>query len=423
MSYIIKNAFVYKDGAFFLNDISVDKGIIVDISHSSGCIVGGSVDNFNNCFVFPGFTDVHVHLREPGFSYKETINKGSHAAAHGGFTTVCTMPNLNPVPDCKENLQRQLDIISKDACINVLPYGAITVNEDGKELSNMGEISKNVVAFSDDGHGIQDGRLMQSAMEKVKSLGKILVAHCEVNSLLGGGYIHDGRYAKANDHKGIPSRSEWEQIERDLNLSAKTGCAYHVCHISTKESVELIRQAKASGVDVTCESAPHYLSLCEDDLIDEGRFKMNPPLRSREDKEALLQGICDGTIDIVATDHAPHSKEEKSRGLRGSAFGITGLETAFPVLYTNLVLGKIITLEKLIELLHTNPNRRFNIGTPLKVGEKANLTVFDLNNEYEINSNEFYSLGKSTPFEGKRVFGKCKMTMVNGGKYIYDKEV
>ena len=420
MSYIIKNTFVYKSGSFFLNNIFVNNGVIVDISNSDSSCFGSSADNFNNCFVFPGFTDVHVHFREPGFSYKETIKQGSRAAAHGGFTTVCTMPNLSPVPDSNEHLQTELDIIRRDACINVIPYGSITVNEEGKVLSDMEGIYKNIVAFSDDGHGIQDAHLMQRAMENVKALGKILVAHCEVNSLLNGGYIHDGRYAKAHDHGGICSRSEWEQIERDINLSAKTGCPYHICHISTKESVELIRQAKASGVDVTCETAPHYLTLCEDDLIEDGRFKMNPPLRSYKDKEALLEGLCDGTIDMIATDHAPHSKEEKSRGLSKSAFGVTGLEAAFPILYTKLVRNNVITLEKLIDLLHTNPNKRFKIGTSLCVGQKADLTVFDLNSEYIINTDDFYSLGKSTPFEGMSVFGKCKMTIVNGGLYKYD---
>ena len=357
--------------------------------------------------IFPGFCDVHVHFREPGFFYKETIKSGSHAAARGGYTAVCTMPNLNPVPDCYENLKQQTDIIKKDACISVYPYGSITVAQQGEKLADMGSMTE-AIAFSDDGKGIQTEELMKKAMKKAKSLGKIIVAHCEDNSLLFGGYIHDGVYAKEHSHKGICSESEWKPIERDLLLAKETGCRYHVCHISCKESVELIRKAKAEGVDVTCETAPHYLVLDENDLKEHGRFKMNPPLRSREDRLALIEGIKDGTIDMIATDHAPHSDEEKSRGLSGSAFGIVGIETAFPVLYTLLVKENIISLEKLIELLSVNARKRFNI--PLN----NDFTVWDLNKEFTVDPKNFLSKGKSTPFEGAKLFGECVLTVCNG---------
>ena len=300
--------------------------------------------------IVPGLCDVHVHFREPGFSYKETIASGSAAAAHGGYTAVCTMPNLDPVPDSAEHLQVQLDAIKCGAAIKVLPYGAITVGERGEKLADMEAMSDKVCAFSDDGKGVQNDEMMREAMTAAKRLGKIIAAHCEDNSLLFGGYIHDGEYAKAHGHRGISSASEYKQIERDLRLAEETGCAYHVCHISTKESVELIRQAKARGVDVTCETAPHYLVLCDEDMQEDGRFKMNPPLRSLEDKQALIEGIKDGTIDMIATDHAPHSAEEKGRGLEKSLMGVVGLETAFPVLYTELVTKNIITLERLVEL-------------------------------------------------------------------------
>ena len=362
--------------------------------------------------IFPGFCDVHVHFREPGFSYKETIASGSMAAAHGGYTAVCTMPNLNPVPDSIENLKVQTDIIKKDAVINVLPYASITVGEKGEKLADLEGLATNVIAFSDDGKGVQSDDMMREAMTRAKALEKMIVAHCEVNELLKGGYIHDGEYAKAHGHKGICSESEWRQIERDLKLSKETGCAYHVCHISTKESVELIRKAKADGVNVTCETGPHYLVLDENDLQEEGRFKMNPPLRSKADKEALLEGIIDGTIDMIATDHAPHSAEEKAKGLKDSAFGIVGLETAFPILYTKLVRENIISIEKLVKLLSENPRERFGIPNG------KDFTVWDLNESYEINPKDFLSMGKATPFTGWEVFGKCVMT-VCGGKVVY----
>ena len=358
----------------------------------------------NEYTVFPGFCDGHVHFREPGFSYKETIKTGTLAAARGGYTAVCTMPNLDPVPDSKEHLARQLEIIERDAAINVFPYGAITVGEKGEKLADMEEIAQSVIAFSDDGRGVQSEEMMIAAMEKAKSLGKLIVAHCEVNELLRGGYIHDGAYAKAHGHRGISSESEWAQVERDCRLAKQTGCAYHVCHISTKESVDIIRRAKADGVNVSCETAPHYLLLDENDLKEDGRWKMNPPLRSSEDREALIRGMIDGTIDCIATDHAPHSADEKSRGLEKSAFGIVGIETAFPLLYTGLVKTGVITLDRLLELICVNPRKRFNIPN-------NGFSVWDLNSEYEIDPKEFISMGRATPFEGQKVFGKCMLTV------------
>lgn len=362
--------------------------------------------------MLPGFCDVHVHFREPGFSYKETILTGSKAAARGGYTTVCTMPNLNPVPDSRENLDIQLKAIKEAGLINVIPYGSITVKEAGEELSDMEAIKDDVVAFSDDGKGIQDEEMMRKAMLKAKELGKIIVAHCEVNELLHGGYIHDGVYAKEHDHKGICSESEWKEIERDVKLAKETGCAYHVCHISTKESVDIIRKAKAEGVDVTCETGPHYLVMDENDLQEDGRFKMNPPLRSKEDRAALIEGIKDGTIDMIATDHAPHSAEEKSKGLAGSAFGIVGLETAFPLLYTKLVKEGIITLDKLTKLLVFNPMERFGIK------EGHDFSIWDLDEKFTVNPDDFLSMGKATPFEGWELYGVNKMTVCNS-KVVY----
>lgn len=365
--------------------------------------------------IVPGLCDVHVHFREPGFSYKETIASGSAAAAHGGYTAVCTMPNLAPVPDSAEHLQVQLDAIKRGAAIKVLPYGAITVGEKGERLADMEAMSDKVCAFSDDGKGVQNDEMMREAMTAAKRLGKIIAAHCEDNSLLFGGYIHDGEYARMHGHRGISSASEYKQIERDLRLAEETGCAYHVCHISTKESVELIRQAKARGVDVTCETAPHYLVLCDEDMQEDGRFKMNPPLRSREDKKALIEGIKDGTIDMIATDHAPHSAEEKGRGLEKSLMGVVGLETAFPVLYTELVMKNIITLDRLVELMSFKPKERFGIDT------NNDFAVFDISEAYKIDPADFLSMGRATPFAGREVFGRCLLT-VHNGKVVYKAE-
>ena len=372
----------------------------------------GAVSSKSELAVFPGFCDVHVHFREPGFCYKETIKTGSAAAAHGGYTTVCTMPNLNPVPDSAENLAPQLAAIRTDACVSVVPYGAITVGQKGERLAVLNEMASDVVAFSDDGRGVQSESLMREAMEHAKFFGKLIVAHCEDNRLLRGGYIHDGAYAAAHGHKGICSESEWGPIQRDLALAKETGCGYHVCHISCKESVALIREAKKNGVDVTCETAPHYLLLDENDLQEDGRFKMNPPLRSKEDREALLEGLLDGTVDMIATDHAPHSAEEKARGLANSAFGIVGLETAFPLLYTGLVKPGVLTLEKLVDLLAVNPRKRFSL--PFN-----GYTVWDLGAAETVDPDTFLSMGRATPFAGAEVFGKCIKTVCNG-KTVYE---
>ena len=376
----------------------------------------GSIASFDDSkyVTLPGFCDVHVHFREPGFCYKEDMETGSKAAAAGGYTAVCTMPNLNPVPDSVEHLAVQLEAIREKACIPVYPYGAITVAELGREMADLEGMAKDVIAFSDDGKGVQSDDMMRQAMKRAKALGKMIVAHCEVNDLLEGGYIHKGDYAAAHGHRGICSESEWKQIERDIALVRETGCAYHVCHISTKESVELIRKAKAEGLDVTCEVGPHYLVMDDGDLQEEGRFKMNPPLRSPADRKALLEGLLDGTIDMVATDHAPHSAEEKSRGLEKSAFGIVGLETAFPILYTKLVKPGIMTMETLLDRMVYAPRKRF--GIPLNEGDYS---IWDLEAEYEIDPETFVSKGHATPFAGWKVFGKCLKT-VCGGKTVFE---
>ncbi len=358
--------------------------------------------------VFPGFCDVHVHFREPGFSCKETILTGSLAAARGGYTAVCTMPNLDPVPDCKAHLRQQLDLIRSDGMIRIYPYGSITVGQQGQQLSDMKGMAQNVIAFTDDGKGVQDTERMRQAMKTAKQLKKLIAAHCEDESLLNGGYIHDGDYARSYSHRGIPSESEWRQLQRDLELVRETGCGYHVCHISAKESVELIRRAKKEGLNVTCETAPHYLLMDENNLLEEGRFKMNPPLRSSEDRQALIAGIQDGTIDMIATDHAPHTDEDKSRGLDGSAFGIVGIETAFPLLYTYLVKEGIITMERLLQLLVFNPRKRFGIP------HGCDFSIWDMRQSYYIEPEQFLSMGKSTPFAGWKVWGKPLATVCDG---------
>ena len=368
------------------------------------------VDNVKSgkYIVFPGFCDVHVHFREPGFSYKETILSGSRAAAHGGYTCVCTMPNLNPVPDNVDNIKKQIDIIKRDSLIDIYPYASITVGQNGNELTDFAALSEYAVAFSDDGKGIQNEKVMESAMLEAKKCGKIIASHCEDNELVRGGYIHDGKYAKENNHRGICSESEWKPIERDLKIALKTGCSYHICHISCKESVGLVRKYKALGADVTCETAPHYLVLDDGDIREDGRYKMNPPLRDKSDRFALIEGIKDGTIDMIATDHAPHGSDEKSLGLEKSSFGIVGLETAFPILYTELVIKKTITLEKLIDLMSYSPRKRFSIYSGI------GFSIWDLNEKYKISSDDFLSKGRATPFEGREVFGKCIAAVCNG---------
>lgn len=419
--YLFKGATIYRgtigNGHFELADILVQDGVIREIAPSLSIPENDNsvtVISADQCFIFPGLIDVHVHFRDPGFLYKENMETGSMAAAHGGFTSVLTMPNLNPVPDSVEHLSEELQSIRDKAKVHVYPYGAITVGEKGEELADLEGMAKDAIAFSDDGKGVQDEAMMRTAMEKTRDLGKILVAHCEVNDLLKGGYIHDGEYARLHGHKGICSASEYEEIRRDIRLSEETGCPYHVCHVSAKESVQLIREAKARGANVTAETGPHYLVMNDMMLQEDGRFKMNPPIRSEEDRVALLEGIKDGTLDMIITDHAPHSAEEKSRGLAGSLMGVVGLETSLAVMYTFLVKTGELTLEDLMKLMHDNPKARFGVGTDLEVGEKADLTVFDLNASYTVDPDEFLSMGKATPFKGVTLCGKCRLTMVDG---------
>ena len=414
MDYVMKNVTVVTGNTMTTTDVAVRHGRVVSMGGSVSADAKHVFDFQNKAFLFPGFVDVHVHLREPGFSYKETVETGTASAARGGYTTVCAMPNLNPVPDSLDNLKVQLSRIAEGACIDVIPYGAITVGEQGEVLADMEAMAEYVAAFSDDGRGVQNEEMMREAMMKAKELGKIIAAHCEDNSLLHGGYIHDGVYAKNHGHRGICSESEWGQIARDLTLAEEIGCAYHVCHISTKESVQLIREAKARGVNVTCETAPHYLILTDEDLQEDARFKMNPPLRSKEDRAALIEGIVDGTIDMIATDHAPHSAEEKGRGLEKSAMGVVGLETAFAAMYTHLVKTGTITLQRLVELMHSAPRRRFGIGSELKEGGIANFTMFDLEKSYIVDPNEFKTMGRATPFTGMEMTGRCLLTMKDG---------
>lgn len=384
---------------------------------TGGQVVVGSADSDSSQdtqlnLLLPGFADVHVHLREPGFSYKETIASGTAAGARGGYTTLCVMPNLNPVPDSREHLKEEMDAIRRDARIRVLPYAAITVGEQGQALAALEELAPDVVAFSDDGRGVQDSDLMRCAMRRAKQLNKLIVAHCEDQRLLNGGYIHQGAYAALHGHAGISSESEWRQVQRDLDLVRETGCGYHVCHVSTAESVALIRQAKRQGLDVTCETAPHYLLLDDSMLQDDGRFKMNPPIRGKADREALIEGILDGTVDMIATDHAPHTQEEKSKGLRQSLMGVVGLETAFPVLYTGLVRTGVLSIEKLISCMTDRPRERFHIPWD------AEYSIWDLSMPYEIDPAEFLSKGRSTPFAGRTVYGTCLMT-IYGGKRVW----
>lgn len=423
MKKLLKNATLFIDNKFEKSDLEITNGIITKISANIEANGFDVIYDLHNLFILPGLIDVHTHLREPGFIYKETIETGTTAAAMGGYTSICAMPNLNPTPDCMENLNVQLEAIKKSAKINVYPYATITKGENGEELADFKEMNNYVIAFSDDGKGVQNEEMMLKAMEEAQKINKMIVAHCEDNALLNGGYIHDGEYARIHGHKGICSESEWGPIKRDIELARKTNCNYHVCHISTKESVELIRKAKKDGVKITCETGPHYLILNDMDLQEDGRFKMNPPIRSEEDRQALIEGIKDGTIDMIITDHAPHSKEEKSKGLPGSAMGIVGLEVAFPILYTNLVKKGIISLEKLVQLMNTNPRNIFGIGTEIKVNEKADLTVYDLEENYLIDSNKFVSMGKATPFDGENVYGKCKMTMLSGNEVFCENKI
>ena len=413
-AFVIRGCEIYLGGAFVPAELEVRGGVVTALGGGIVPGEGASVYNFKNCIVVPGLADVHVHLREPGFSYKETVASGTRAAARSGYSALCAMPNLSPVPEDAATLAQELDIIRRDAVIDVLPYGAITRGQKGEQLADMSAMSPYVCGFSDDGRGVQPRELMRAAMLEAKRLGRPIAAHCEDNSLLRGGYIHDGEYAKAHGHRGICSESEWGPIARDIELLRETGCAYHVCHISTAESAALIRSAKREGLDITCETAPHYLLLSDSDLQEDGRFKMNPPLRSERDRLALIEALRDGTIDMLATDHAPHSREEKSRGLAGSAFGITGLETAFPLLWTGLVEPGIITRERLVELMSTAPARRFGIESGIELGGPATFAVFETETTYRIDPERFASKGRATPFAGREVRGRCVLNVVRG---------
>lgn len=422
MRYLLQNAQILSSGGVFrAADVLLSGGRIVSIGDRISCPADAVSIDLHKAVLFPGFVDVHVHLREPGFSYKETIRTGTLAAAHGGFAHVAAMPNLDPVPDCAAALAVQRAIIEKDALVHVHPYGAVSVGEKGERLADLDGLAPGVIAFSDDGRGVQSESLMREAMMQCRRLGKILAAHCEDNSLLHGGYIHDGAYARAHGHRGICSESEWGPIARDLRLAEETGCAYHVCHVSTKESVALIRAAKRRGVDVTCETAPHYLTFTDEDLQEDGRFKMNPPLRAREDRDALIEGLLDGTIDMLVTDHAPHSREEKARGLEKSAMGVVGLETSFAASYTALVQTGILPLGKLVDLMHGAPMRRFGCGTELAEGQPADLTAFDLTRTYTVDPETFLTMGRATPFAGRALTGVCKLTMI-GGEPVWKEE-
>lgn len=422
MTLLIKNALTYIDKTFKKSNVFIKNGKI----HSLGISILSDnadrvVDAQGKYFLIPGFVDVHTHLREPGFSYKETIKTGSAAGARAGYTTLCTMPNLNPAPDCPEGLKAQTDIIDRDAVIEVLPFGTITKGRKGSgEIIDFKSLADKVVGFSDDGTGVQTEELMRQAMTECARLGKIISAHCEVNDLLKGGYIHDGEYAKTHNHKGICSKSEWAQIERDCLLAQETGCHYHVCHISTKESVDIIRKAKARGVKVTCETGPHYLTMCDMDLQEDGRFKMNPPLRSAQDRDALIEGVLDGTIDVIATDHAPHSAEEKSKGLAKSAMGVVGLETAFGVLNTRLVKSGVITLERLVEMMSVRPREIFGIeGGEIKEGAVADLALIDADKQWTVEPDSFVTMGRATPFKDWKLQGENLLTIYRG-EIVYE---
>ena len=410
----IRGCKVFRGGAFVPADVLISDGIISAVLPALSESSGIPVFDFHNCFLLPGLTDVHVHLRDPGFSFKETMRTGTMAAAHGGYTTVCPMPNLNPVPDSAAHLAQELQRIRDDAVVRVLPYAAITVGEKGETLADLEGMAEDCFAFSDDGKGVQSEEMMREAMRRAKALGKVIVAHCEDESLLRGGYIHDGAYARAHGHRGICSESEWRQVERDVRLAAETGCAYHVCHVSTKESVSIIRAAKAAGVNVSCETAPHYLLLTEDDLQEDGRFKMNPPIREAADRDALIEGLLDATVDMIATDHAPHTAEEKSRGLEKSLMGVVGLECSLSVLWTGLVKTGRIPAETLIDRMTLSPARRFGLTSGIEPGNPADLCVFDANAQWVIDPRDFASMGRATPFAGMQVQGRVKMTICDG---------
>lgn len=420
LNLMLKNGQIYIDGKFQKSDMLVENGIVTAVGKDIKAPDGCPVADLSDLYIVPGFADVHVHLREPGFSYKETIASGTQAAAKGGFTLVCPMPNLNPVPDSPENLKKEWDIIRRDALITALPYASITVGEKGESLADLEGMAEKCFAFSDDGKGVQSRHMMEKAMETAAKLGKAIVAHCEDESLLNGGYIHDGEYAKLHGHKGICSESETNPVIRDIRLAAKTGVHYHVCHVSAKETVEAIRKGKARGVNVTCETGPHYLAFTDMDLEEHGRWKMNPPIRAAEDRDALIKGIQDGTIDCIVTDHAPHSLEEKSRGLEKSSMGVVGLETSYAAVNTYMVEKGYISFEKLVEIMSVNPRKIFGLPRGIKVGEKADFAVVNRTEEWTVDPGRFVSMGRATPFEGKRLIGNVEMT-VCGGRLVYKK--
>lgn len=419
LNLLLKNGTVYVDGVMKKADVLIKDGIVAEISEN---IVadGIPVVDAEKLDILPGFADVHVHLREPGFSYKETIASGTRAAARGGFTLVCSMPNLNPVPDSVQTLKEEQDIIDSDAVIKVLPYAAITKGQKGGELVDFESLADKCFAFSDDGKGVQKTEMMKEAMEKAKAVNKPIVAHCEDESLLFGGYIHDGEYARLHGHRGICSESEWGQVKRDVELVEEVGVQYHVCHISTKETVEIVRQAKAKGLPVTCETGPHYLAFCDMDLQEEGRWKMNPPIRSAQDRDALIEGIKDGTIEVIATDHAPHSMEEKTKGLEKSNMGVVGLETSFAAINTYMVNAGHISFEKLVEIMSVNPRKIFGMDAGIKVGQKADLAVVDRNRVWTVDPQKFVSAGKYTPFEGVTLTGDVVLTVYDGKAVFND---
>ena len=419
---LLKGGIVVAEGASRKADVLVADGKIVAIGESLGADEQTEVFDAEGCIVTYGLADVHVHLREPGYSAKETIESGTRAAARGGVTTVCSMPNLQPVPDAPDTIAIEQQMIDDQAVIEVLPFATISSKRAGRELADIEALRPLSVGYSDDGNGIQTEPLMREAMKRIAKVDGIIAAHCEDDSLLHAGYIHDGEYARQHGHKGICSESEWGPIKRDVELAEQEGCRYHVCHISTKESVAIIREAKQKCNHISCETAPHYLVLCDENLQEEGRFKMNPPLRAKEDKAALIEGIQDGTIEVIATDHAPHTAEEKSRGLKGSMMGIVGIETSFAICYTHLVHKGVVTIEKLIQLMSENPRRIFRLGGAMRVGERADIAVFDITKPYTIDTNEFLSMGKATPFEGEEVYGRCKLTLFGGEKVWEEKQ-
>ena len=420
LNVLIKNAQVYYENTLQKADMLVENGTVVSIGAGIAVSCDVPVVDAENLMILPGFADVHVHLREPGFFYKESIETGTKAAAKGGFTLVCSMPNLNPVPDCAENMAVQQEIIDRDAVIDVLPYAAITIGEKGRQLVDFESLADKCFAFSDDGKGVQKDEMMKEAMLRAKALGKPIVAHCEDESLLYGGYIHDGEYARLHGHRGICSESEWGQVARDVELVKETGVQYHVCHISTKETVDIVRKAKAEGLKVSCETAPHYLALCDMELQEHGRFKMNPPIRSAQDRDALIKGVQDGTIEVIATDHAPHSAEEKLRGLEKSNMGVVGIETSFAAMNTYMVKRGYITMEKLCEVMSINPRKLFGLPHGIKLGEKADFVLVDPDKEWVVNPEEFASKGRFTPFEGVTLYGDVLMTVYNG-QTVYNK--